>query len=50
MGWSMTTKRAKCVRVPRENGLTKPAATGPDDDDFESDTGELICALPDAIP
>lgn len=23
---------------------------GPDDDDFESDTGELICALPDPIP
>lgn len=29
-------------------GALRRQGTAPDDDDFESDTGELICALPDA--
>ncbi|WP_237477276.1 hypothetical protein [Lichenibacterium dinghuense] len=30
-------------------GLLRRQGTAPDDDDFESDTGELICSLPDPI-
>lgn len=36
-------------RVDGAGGLRRQGGA-PDDDDFESDTGELICALPDPIP